>query len=89
MDDVFRDHANVNSTACRVAFFVARHINNRTREAWPSQKRLAMLAGVSETTLRTSLTALIEGGHLEQLKRGVRNGNKYRLRRAAAAAGSD
>lgn len=40
---------------------------------------MMMLTGVSETTLRASLRTLIERGYLEQLKRGVRNGNKYRL----------
>ncbi len=41
------------------------------------------MTGLSETTLRVHLKALIDRGHIQQLKRGVRNGNKYRLCRAA------
>ncbi|MBY0298080.1 MAG: helix-turn-helix domain-containing protein [Methylobacterium sp.] len=83
LDAVAADYERVNPTTFKVAYAVAQHLNNHTREAWPSQVRLAKLIGVSETTLRASLRTLVGLGHLEQGKRGVRNANKYRLGRAA------
>ncbi|MDH3031072.1 helix-turn-helix domain-containing protein [Methylobacterium fujisawaense] len=75
--------------AFTVAFVIVQHINARSGDAWPSQKRMMRMTGLSETTLRVHLKALIDCGHIEQLKRGVRNGNKYRLRRAAEEADRD
>gem|GEM_PF-3664526 len=37
------------------------------------------LARVRETTLRACIKTLIEHGYIVQLKRGKRNGNKYRF----------
>lgn len=84
LDGVLADVAahQISSATFCVAFVIAQHINTRSGDAWPSQKRMMRMTGLSETTLRVHLKALIDRGHIEQLKRGVRNGNKYRLRRA-------
>ena len=79
LDAVLAGRPRMPPTTFTVAFVVAQHWNSRDREAWPSQRRMMLLTGVSETTLRASLRTLIDRGYLEQAKRGVRNGNKYRL----------
>jgi hypothetical protein len=81
--DAISSDDRINPTTSRVAYWIMRHINHKSRDAWPSQKRLKDLARVSETTLRSSLKTLIEHGYLVQLKRGQRNGNKYRFRALA------
>lgn len=85
LDGVLADAAahRLGLAAFTVAYVIAQHINARSGDAWPSQKRMMRMTGLSETTLRVHLKALIDCGHLEQLKRGVRNGNKYRLCRGA------
>ncbi|WP_187277186.1 helix-turn-helix domain-containing protein [Methylobacterium sp. WL103] len=88
LDAVLAGRPRMPPTTFTVAFVVARHWNGRDREAWPSQRRMMLLTGVSETTLRASLRTLIDRGYLEQAKRGVRNGNKYRLCRPEAAVTS-
>ncbi|GJD96973.1 helix-turn-helix domain-containing protein [Methylobacterium iners] len=87
LDGVRADHRRVNPTTFLVAFVVSQHLNAATREAWPSQRRMAELAGVSETTLRACLKTLIQLGHLRQGKKGIRNQNKYAL--GTAQGGTD
>lgn len=91
LDGVLADVAahRLSPAAFIVAYVIAQHINARSGDAWPSQKRMMRMTGLSETTLRLHLKALIDCGHIEQLKRGVRNGNKYRLCRAAEEADLD
>ena len=77
--DAISSDDRINPTTFEVAYWIMRHVNHKSRDAWPSQKTLMSLAGVRETTLRTCLKTLIEQGYLVQLKRGKRNGNKYRF----------
>ncbi|MEE7450275.1 hypothetical protein MRF4_22115 [Methylobacterium radiotolerans] len=77
--DAISSDDRVNPTTFEVAYWIMRHVNHKSRDAWPSQKTLMSLAGVRETTLRKCLKTLIEHGYLVQLKRGKRNGNKYRF----------
>lgn len=79
LDAVLAARPRMAPTTFEVAYVVAKHWNSREQSAWPSQRRMMMLTGVSETTLRASIRTLIDRGYLAQAKRGVRNGNKYVL----------
>lgn len=73
---VFTD-PDTSHLACRVAGLLIDHINSATGDAWPSQTRLALGAGVTPRAIQYSLQKLISCGHLKvRRKRGL--SNRYR-----------
>lgn len=61
----------------RVAVAIAQHLNAETRDAWPSQVRIAELVGSHRGNVAHAVAALVRLGHLQVEKDG--RGNRYRL----------
>ncbi|MEW6537905.1 MAG: helix-turn-helix domain-containing protein [Pseudomonadota bacterium] len=77
MRQVFSD-PTIGHLACRVAGLLIDHINATTREAWPSQSRLAQAAGVTPRSIQNALQKLTSSGHLT-VRRMPGVTNRYRL----------
>lgn len=57
---------------------IARHADRRTHRAWPGLERIAELVGVSESTAKRAIAALVKGGALVVERRPQRT-NVYTL----------
>lgn len=65
--------------AVRVGLVIARHINDRSRRAWPKLTTIACQLGRKERSVRDSVHALADRQHLGITKRGSGNLNQYEL----------
>lgn len=74
-----QDDQEISATGFAVAFGVARHLNRKTRDAWPRQALLGEHAGVSARQVRTLLKLLRERGHLAIEPGGFHRPDRYRL----------
>ena len=54
----------------RTAFFLADHVNSSSGIAWPSARRLARCAGVTERATRRSIRRLVDRRYFEVVRRG-------------------
>lgn len=99
-DEFTRDHfrwllqvsedSAIPATGFKLAFHFGQHFNRETGEAWPSQRTLAGLVGVSARSIRTLTDLLVERGHLEvRPHRGPNSVNVYRAKRKSASAAID
>src|SRR4051794_33469152 len=67
--------------ALHVACAIREHINRDTRDAWPSQGRLANFLQISRRGLQKAIDQLRAHGHLEvTVNRGRGGSNRYRPR---------
>ena len=67
---------DLTEAALRVAMALRGHLNHTTRDAYPSQERLAGETNLTERAVRSGLKALVERGHLHKLARFGRNGTR-------------
>ena len=65
--------------ACRVAALMLDYINLKEEEAWPSQKTLAVAAGVTPRAVQSALCCLEKSGHIT-VRRRPGLSNRYRPR---------
>lgn len=72
--------------AARLAIIMIAYINGKTGIAWPSQDTLAKHTGASVDTVRRSLNALVNAGHLVRLAAGG-PGRSAQYRLAIEASG--
>lgn len=78
LDGVASD-AKLPGTSSRLAITLLRYMNRKTGDAWPSIPRLAADLAVSENTVRKSLKALVDGGHLKIEAGGGNRSNRYKM----------
>jgi hypothetical protein len=73
-------HTDVPSSAFRIAYVIAQHLNKNTGEAFPSTETIASESGLAPSTVRALINELIETGHLavEFGSRGRGHPNRYR-----------
>jgi hypothetical protein len=64
--------------ASRLAICLAGYVNQRSRDAWPTQETLATELSVNIRTVRRTITEMDERGHLEVVSRGWHRSNSYR-----------
>jgi hypothetical protein len=92
LDQVMGD-SEVTHAAARIAFWIVQHCNMGTESAWPSIKRLADLANVSNRTVLDAIAQLEAARYLEIQygRRGRGQSNYYTpiLKGAASAPLSD
>lgn len=66
-------------SALRVAFFISKHINRGSGDAWPSLQRLAAETSLPERTVGYAIKALCDLGHLEKRRSGFGKSNRYSM----------
>ena len=84
---VFRWYDQVNGdpelrkSAFATAYAIASHINSKTGEGFPSTKRLAQVACMSQSMIIENVRLLIERGHLGVVpgRQGRGHPNRYRM----------
>lgn len=72
--------ASVSAEAARLATLLAtRFLSRRSGCAFPSQKTLAEMLGITDRQVRRHLGALVDAGHIVQRNRGHNRVNEYRI----------
>lgn len=65
--------------AFHVAYVIGQHVNRQSRDAWPSQGRIAEGLSASRRAVQMAINQLVENGHLHvTVQRGRNGSNKYR-----------
>ena len=64
--------------ASRLAICLAGYVNQRSRDAWPTQETLATELSVNIRTVRRTIAEMEAHGHLEVVARGWHRSNSYR-----------
>ncbi|MDF2602208.1 MAG: hypothetical protein K0Q54_5031, partial [Methylobacterium brachiatum] len=66
--------------AFHVAYVIGQHLNRESRDAWPSQVRLAEILQVNERSVRNAVEQLRSRGHLSvTVRHGRGDSNRYRI----------
>ena len=72
--------SSVSAEAARLAILVAiRFLSRRSGSAFPSQKTLGHVLGITDRQVRRHMGALIEAGYIAQINRGRNKSNEYRM----------
>jgi hypothetical protein len=71
----------VPSSAFKVAYVIAQHVNEETGEAWPSTETIGDLGGLYPSSVRAMIIKLVEHGHLavEWGRKGRGHPNRYSM----------
>jgi DNA-binding IclR family transcriptional regulator len=64
--------------AFKIAYVIVRHLNWRSREAWPSTLTIADRAGISERSVRRHIHELEHGGYVVVTRRAG-SSSKYQM----------
>jgi|GEM_PF-3770023 len=60
-----------------VGFVIAKHVNRKSREAWPGLMLIAKGIGGNEKTVRRAIAKLVSLGYLTRRRAGRGNSNRY------------
>lgn len=78
-DHIIRDR-QISAEAYRVGSFIAGHLNEKTRTAWPSVQLMQNALGLCRSVVFECVNELLEAGHLARRKRKISgNHNEYSL----------
>jgi hypothetical protein len=71
---------NLPSSAFKIAFVIAQHLNEETGEAWPSTETIGSYCALYPSSVRVMVDNLVKHGHLavEWGRKGRGHPNKYR-----------
>ena len=75
-DHVIVDH-DLSSVAYRVGSYIASHLNEKTRKAWPSTSLIEERLGLPRNTVFKAIRELKDRGHLATSKRKVKGGGNF------------
>lgn len=81
LDQVAADR-NVPSSAFRVGYVIAHHVNEDAGEACPSAETIAKECGLNATVARTTINSLVDNGYISMKSGRFQGGgrpNRYRL----------
>lgn len=78
IDRVARDR-ELGALAKVVVMTLVSHMNRETRDAWPSQRTLADILGVTDRSVERSIKELQDRAHLFVDRAGARQVNRYRI----------
>jgi hypothetical protein len=76
--EAVQDDPQISAAGFSLTFAIARHLNRKTGDAWPSQKTLGDLARVRERQVRNLLRDLVARGHLTIKSGGFQRPDRYR-----------
>lgn len=76
----FNKNSKDRGDAVRISIAISKHLNRKTKDAYPSLALLAELLGTNEKTVRRGIDWLVKQGHLETKRGGKGHATRYTIK---------